>query len=124
MRESLCFTVTLALAATVLCGGQISGVQPAHARWKSEYANSPLRAWYEQQHDKQGWSCCDHSDAHAVYDTVFKGGRWHVLIGGIDHEVLPRQLLDGPNPTGHAVAWYDGVGDHVTIFCFSPGTLS
>lgn len=124
MCKSLGFAVTLALAAIALCSGTISSVQPAHARWRSEYANSPLRTWYQQQHDKKGWSCCDHSDAHAVYDPYFKRGKWYVPIDGIHHEVLPDQLLDGPNPTGHAVVWYGGAGSHVTIFCFSPGALS
>ncbi len=100
------------------------GTRQAQARWKPEYANSRFSAWYEQQHDKDGWSCCDHGDAHAVFDPVFKHGKWHVRIDGVEYQILPHQLLDGPNPTGHAVVWYDGAGDHATIFCFAPGALS
>ena len=106
---------TLTAGAVILAGNSGAIVQPVYARWKPEFANTPYRAWYARQHDKEGWSCCDHADGHAVYDPYFKGGKWYIPIEGTDHEILPHQLLDGPNPTGHAVAWYDGTGDHVLI---------
>ena len=54
---------------------------------------------------------------------ISRKGKWYVPIDGTHYEIQPNQLLDGPNPTGHAVVWYDGAGDHVTIFCFAPGSL-
>jgi hypothetical protein len=126
MRSRLSTWMVAASAMTMTVTGLslCSGARQAHARWKPEFANAPYRAWYEQQHDREGWSCCDHADAHDVYSSYFRDGKWYVPIDGIDHEVLPHQLLDGANPTGHAVVWYDGAGDHITIFCFAPGTLS
>jgi len=96
---------------------------PADARWKPEFRTSPHRAWFERQRDKNGWSCCDRSDAHAVYDAYLRRGKWYVPIDGVDHEIAPHQVLDDPNPTGHAIVWYDGKGQGLTIFCFSPGPL-
>jgi hypothetical protein len=115
----------LCLAVTVLAvGGNLAGVlQQAQARWKPQYADAPYRQWFKQQRDNDGWSCCDRSDAHPAYDAYLKQGKWHVPIHGRDYEINSRQLLDGPNPTGHAVVWYDGAGDYVFIFCFAPGPM-
>jgi hypothetical protein len=121
--HALCLTAVLAISALAICGNQATVVRQAEARWKPEFAGSPFRAWYEQQHDREGWSCCDRSDAHPVFDAYIKKGKWYVPINGSHHEIQPYQILDGPNPTGHSVVWYDGVGDHVTIFCFAPGPL-
>ncbi len=113
-----------AIVLFVIASGDPTSVLPeAAARWKSEFVNAPHRAWYAAQRDKQGWSCCDQGDAHAVFDAYLRHGKWIVPIDGIQHEIEPDQLLDGPNPTGHAVVWYDGADDHVTIFCFAPGSL-
>ena len=117
----LCLLIVLAVAA--LATGPAGIVQQVQARWKPEFANSPQAAWYAQQHDREGWSCCNRGDAHRVYDAYIKRGKWYVPIGGTYHEVQPHQVLDGSNPTGHAVVWYDGDGNHVTIFCFAPGPL-
>ena len=113
--------VRLCVAVVVLAVAGV--VQQAQARWKPQYADSPYRGWYEHQRDRRGWSCCARSDAHPVYDAYIKRGKWHVPIHGRDYEINPRQLLDGPNPTGHAVVWYDSVGDYVFIFCFAPGPM-
>jgi hypothetical protein len=120
-RGVLFLLIVLAVAALAI--GPAGIVQQAQARWKSDFANAPYATWYAQQHDQEGWSCCDRADAHPVYDAYIKLEKWFVPIGGIYHEIQPNQLLDGPNPTGHAVVWYDGGGDNVTIFCFAPGPL-
>ena len=115
----------LLLVAVLALVGGISMVvaHQVQARWKPEYADAPYREWFAQQHDSDGWSCCDRSDAHAAFDAYIRKGKWYVPIDGTHYEIQPNQLLDGPNPTGHAVVWYDGAGDHVTIFCFAPGSL-
>jgi hypothetical protein len=125
MRKTrvLCLLAALTVAALATGGNPAAVVPPAQARWKSEFANAPFGIWYQQQHDREGWSCCDRSDAHAVYDAYLSHGKWYVPIDGIRHEIEPAQILEGPNPTGHAVVWYDGASDHVTIYCFAPGSL-
>jgi hypothetical protein len=125
MRKArgLCLAAVMAVAALATGGNPAAVVPPAQARWKLDFANAPHRTWYAQQHDQAGWSCCDRGDAHPVYDAYIRRGKWYVPIDGIHYAIQPHQLLDGPNPTGHAVVWYDGAGDYVTIFCFAPGPL-
>jgi hypothetical protein len=122
MRKFLCLCLTITVLAV---GGYPTGVvQQAQARWKPQYADSPYREWFNQQRNGWGWLCCDRSDAHPVYDAYIKQGKWHVPIRGRDYEIEPHQLLNGPNPTGHAVIWYDDFGDYVWINCFAPGPLN
>jgi hypothetical protein len=121
--RTFCLLAMLTFSALVIDGTPGAVVSPAKARWKTEFANSPYTTWYVQQYDKDGWSCCDRSDAHPSYDAYIKNGNWYVPINGTHYEILPYQILEGQNPTGHAVVWYDGAGDHVTIFCFAPGPL-
>jgi hypothetical protein len=125
MRKArgLCLTAVLAVAALTIGANSAGFVPPAQARWKPEFADSPHKAWFERQRNREGWSCCDRSDAHPIYNAHIKHGKWYVQIDGTQHEIEPKQLLEGPNPTGHAVVWYGGAGDHVTIFCFAPGPL-
>jgi hypothetical protein len=121
--RDLCLAAVLAVAALATGGNPTAVMPPAQARWKLEFTNAPHRTWYAQQHDHAGWSCCDRADAHPVYDAYIRRGKWYVPIEGTHHQIPPERVLDGPNPTGHAVVWYSGAGDHVTIFCFVPGPL-
>lgn len=125
MRTYAVFADGIGLAFLFFLTGAISfpAIQTAQARWKSAFPHSRFSAWYAEQHDYAGWSCCGRGDAHAVYDAYIKDGLWHVSINGVDHVVNWPQVVDGPNPTGHAVIWYSGTGEHVTIYCFSPGAL-
>ncbi len=124
LKARILSLVAVLFVSTFLIGGNPTTVMwPAQARWKPGFANAPHAAWYARQHDKAGWSCCEHSDAHPVYDAYISHGKWYVQIDGTQHEISPNQILEGPNPTGHAVVWYGGAGDHVTIFCFAPGPL-
>ena len=96
----------------------------ADAGWKPEYGYSPYNQWYGQQHDRNGWYCCEYGDAHPAHNAYLREGKWYVPIDGFDREIPPESVIEGPNPTGHGVVWYSGRGDHVTIFCFAPGPLS
>ena len=68
MRKFICFC----FAVAVLAVGNVALVQQAQGRWKSEYAEAPYREWFAQQRDGEGWSCCDLSDAHPVYDAYIR----------------------------------------------------
>jgi hypothetical protein len=70
--DVLCLLIVLAVAA--LAVGPAGIVQQVQARWKPEFANAPQAAWYAQQHDKEGWSCCNRGDAHPVYDAYIERG--------------------------------------------------
>lgn len=125
MRVSNIFVrgIRLAFLFLLIGGSAFPDIQTAQARWKSVFSGSQFNTWYAQQHDYAGWSCCDRSDAHPVYDAYIKNGLWYVPIDGIDYVVNWYQVLEGPNPTGHGVVWYTGSGKHLTIFCFAPGPL-
>jgi hypothetical protein len=121
MQKFIC----LCFAVTVLAVGNTGMLQQVQARWKPEYADAPHREWFAQQRNKFGSACCDYADAHAVYDAYIKDGKWHVPIDGTIYEIQPHQLLNGPNPTGHAVIWYFRYYfiQKIDIYCFSPGPL-
>jgi len=116
----------LAVSTIALSIGSILATiaSSAQARWKPEHANSPYRQWFSEQTDGRDAVCCDESDAASVYDAYIKDGKWYVPINGKDFAIGPYQLLDDPNPTGHAVVRYDAIGDDVTIYCFAPGPQS
>jgi hypothetical protein len=124
MQKFIC----LCIAVAVLAVGNVGVAQQAQGRWKPEYANSPNREWFAQQQNKHGYDCCDYADTHAVYDAYIKQGKWYVPIDGTVHEIQSYQVLDGSNPTGHAVIWYIkyellGLYPVVDIFCFAPGPM-
>jgi hypothetical protein len=89
VRKFICFCFAVALLAV----GNVAFVQEAQARWKPEYVDAPHREWFAQQRDGEGWSCCDLSDAHPVYNAYIREGTWYVPINGIHYEIQPRQLL-------------------------------
>jgi hypothetical protein len=104
------------------------GSGPALARWMPQYASqSPqVRNWFEHQHNARGQSCCLDADGHPFYGDYVINPDGSVTIN------LPRgartlpayMVLEGPNPTGHAIYWYKDYGTARIDYCFSPGTLS
>jgi hypothetical protein len=104
---------------------------PAKARelYPGQYANvkPEIQAWYQAQRNKAGGSCCDHSDGHDFFGDYKLNEDGTVEFEADDgHHKLPAYMVvDGPNPTGHAVWWYiDWPTDIGTIhsdYCFAPG---
>ncbi|HEY6027028.1 MAG TPA: hypothetical protein VIV09_09050 [Pseudolabrys sp.] len=101
---------------------------PALARWSPRYASqSPqVRNWFEQQHNARGQSCCDHGDGHAFYGdyTINPNGSVTVQLSRGPRTLPAYMVLQGVNPTGHAIYWYRDYGTARIDYCFSPGTLS
>lgn len=94
----------------------LSGVAFAkdHAKW----AGNPFSAWYESQKDSNGNSCCGEADAHDYWGGVQLLLDGSVLLDG-NVKIGADKVLKGPNPTGHAVWWYnEGDGWH-NDYCFS-----
>jgi hypothetical protein len=111
-----------AIACAVLsCGG-------AAAKWQPQYANQPpeVQAWYKQQHNARGEWCCDESDGHPYYGdyTINNDGSITLQVNGEAHTIPADLVLQGSNPTGHAVWWYLEIGSTHRDYCFAPGTLS
>ena len=108
---------------------------PMHEWFASQYA-AGIPNWPESKmadawhHPGKQW-CCDVSDGYILDDDDWerRGKRYWVHIEGKWYPVAEGAELDpkgGPNPTGHAVVWYnktvDELGDY-WIYCFAPGDL-
>lgn len=98
----------------------------AQAKWKSTYANAPpnIIQWYKEQHNAEGEWCCDKSDGHAFYGdyTLDQNGDVEFDAAGTHYHLPAYIVLQGANPTGHAVWWYvvQNDGTH-SSFCFALG---
>ena len=100
----------------------------AEARWRADYADSPpdLRAWFEHQRNARGQWCCNESDGHPFYGpyVINADGSVTMQLPSGPHTLPAYMVLEGPNPTGHAVYWYRDYGNARIDYCFAPGTLS
>jgi hypothetical protein len=101
----------------------------ARELYSGQYANVPpaIKKWYGEQRNKAGGSCCEHADGHDFYGyyKLNDDGSVEFDADG-QHRKLPAYMvLDGPNPTGHAVWWWiDWQTDIGTIhsdYCFALG---
>jgi len=79
-----------------------------------------IRAWFSSQHNKHGGWCCDDADGSEFLGdyTLNADGSVDLDHGGKHHHVEEKLVLDGSNPTGHAVVWTAPSG---YIYCFAPG---
>lgn len=113
-------TILLFLLATPALAAPPPGMDP----------NSPTHQWFEAQHSIGGAWCCDVSDGHVLddkdWDNLGPNGAYRVRIGA-QWFVIPSDVVrdpeGGPNPTGHAVAWYLPTPPGFHIYCFAPGYL-
>lgn len=121
--------MTLPLRLLALAALIAAVAAPALARWKPQYANAPpeVRQWFQAQRNGRGQWCCDKSDGHAYFGqyTLNADGSVTLQLGSDRTHTLPAYMvLQGPNPTGHAVWWYAEVGSYHKDFCFAPGSLT
>jgi hypothetical protein len=86
------------------------------------YANTPNAEWYRSQHNSQGQWCCNEADGHPYEGNYTMNSDGSVSVEG--HRIEAAKVLNGVNPTGHAVWWYLDGPNGRTSFCFAPGTLS
>jgi hypothetical protein len=96
----------------------------AREQYPGQYANAPHHEWYESRRNKAASSCCLEADAHDYFGNYAINPDGSVLLksGAIPYRIEPYKVLDGPNPTGHAVWWFEDYGDWgITTFCFAPG---
>lgn len=124
--------------AVVLCG-------VAFARDDGRYADSPLKAWFDQLSSHKG-NCCSFADGISIKDVdwdtkeVCENGK----SGGDGNSFVPvctiryRVNLDGqwilvpddavvtePNRFGPAIVWpyYSGPNNEILIRCFLPSAM-
>lgn len=99
---------------------------PALAHWSGdrEQADPKIVKWYGEQHNARGAWCCDNADGHPFYDDykLDADGSVEFQYLGQHHHIPAYKVLQGANPTGHAVWWwvrrYDG--KHID-YCFALG---
>ena len=89
---------------------------PAHAKWRSQFAQSPNASWFESQKDCHNASCCGRADGDPYFDGYEQKSDGSVVLGN-GTKIEACQVVRGPNPTGHAIWWHNGE----TTYCFSPG---
>lgn len=98
----------------------------AQAKWKSAYADAPANIiqWYSAQYNAKGQWCCDKADGHAFYDgyKLDDNGDVEFDFAGTHYHLPAYMVLQGANPTGHAVWWYmvQADGQHQD-YCFALG---
>ena len=110
----------LALTVVALLVSFPSGVP---ARDDGRYANSPLKAWFDQLASGKGL-CCSFADGVKVenVDWDTQNGRYRVRLNGQWIIVPDAALVTEPNKFGPAVVWPYQDSDGVTqIRCFIPG---
>jgi hypothetical protein len=98
---------------------------PAGARDDGRYANSPLKAWFDQLASGKGL-CCSFADGVTIedvdWDTGSAKGGYRVRLAGVWIEVPETALIKEPNKYGPAVVWpYRDIDGMTQIRCFLPG---
>lgn len=112
----------LALTVVALC--MLAAVpKGVSARDDGRYANSPLKAWFDQLASGKGL-CCSFADGVSVEDVDWDtdNGRYRVRLHGQWFVVPDSAVVTEPNKFGPAVVWpyQDGQGA-TQIRCFMPG---
>lgn len=112
----------LALTAVALC--MLASIPSrVSARDDGRYANSPLKAWFDQLASGKGL-CCSFADGVSVQDVDWdtQNGRYRVRIQGQWFIVPDAAVVTEPNKFGPAVVWpYQDSDGFTQIRCFMPG---
>jgi len=112
-----------AVAAVALC---INAFVPSQlfAHDDGRFANSPLKAWFDQLASGKGL-CCSFADGVSVQDVDWdttNDGRYRVRLNGQWVIVPDAAVVTEPNRFGPAVVWpYQDMNGATQIRCFLPG---
>lgn len=101
----------------------IFGLVAAHATDNGQYANSPLKAWFDHLASAKGL-CCSFADGRTLEDPEWgtHDDHYWVIIDGVRYAVPPEALITEPNKFGQAVVWpYKDSDGTMKIRCFMPG---
>jgi hypothetical protein len=101
------------------------------ARDDGRYADSPLKAWFDQLASKKGL-CCSFADGFSLADVdwdvqcataaAIEQCRYRVRIEGEWTDVPDDAVITEPNRYGRAVVWpYKDASGATQIRCFMPG---
>jgi hypothetical protein len=92
------------------------------ARDNGEFANSPLKQWFDKLASGKGL-CCSFADGVSVKDVDWDSqeGHYRVRLHGEWIDVPDAALVTEPNRFGPAVVWPYEEGGRTQIRCFMPG---
>lgn len=108
------------------------GAMFAHARDDGRFANSQLKAWFDQLKSGKGM-CCSFADGVSIEDVDWDtatvadaGGKetvvYRVRLNGQWINVPPDAVITEPNKAKHAVVWpYQDMNGVTQIRCFIRG---
>jgi hypothetical protein len=109
------------IAISTLC---MAIVIPNHssARDNGEYANSPLKQWFDKLSSGKGL-CCSFADGVSVRDVDWdsQDGHYRVRLQDEWFVVPDAAIVSEPNRFGPAVVWPYEEGGRTKIRCFMPG---
>ena len=99
--------------------------QFSHARDDGQYANSPLKPWFDSLKSGKG-PCCSDADGYAVADPDWesKSGHYRVRIEGEWVDVPDDAVITEPNRAGRTMVWPIKGWGGLTIRCFMPGSMT
>lgn len=106
-------------------------LRSAHAFDDGRYANSPLKAWFDQLASQRGL-CCSFADGFSLADVDWdvqcatvagvEQCRYRVRVDGDWLDVPDDAVVTEPNRYGRAVVWpYKDTSGVTQIRCFMPG---
>lgn len=100
------------------------------ARDNGQYAQSPLKGWFDSLKSGKG-PCCSDADGTALSDVDwdFKDGHYRVRVEGQWIVVPDEAVLTQPNLAGRTMVWpiyYRTMGApvRIEIRCFLPGSMT
>ena len=116
----------IALIAAIVIGFAL----PAGARDDGKFANSPLKAWFDQLASGKGM-CCSFADGVSIEDVDWDtngpkdeqgNATYRVRLQGKWINVPSTAMVTEPNKFGPAVVWpYQDADGKTQIRCFLPG---
>lgn len=109
------------LAIAMICMALFASTQ-ASTRDNGEFANSPLKQWFDKLASGKGL-CCSFADGVSVRDVDWdsRDGHYRVRLHGQWVVVPDAAVVTEPNRFGPAVVWpYQEAGE-TQIRCFMPG---
>jgi hypothetical protein len=111
-----CGMATWTLCLAILVTSNLS------ARDYGQFANSPLKKWFDGLASPKGL-CCSFADGVSVQDVDWdsQDGHYRVRLHGEWVEVPDAAVVTEPNRFGPAVVWPYEEGGRTRIRCFMPG---
>lgn len=110
----------LAILSLYVC---LSFQADAFARDNGQFADSPLKEWFERLSSGRGL-CCSFADGVSVQDVDWdsQDGHYRVRVRGQWIAVPDAAVVTEPNRFGPAVVWpYQDADGVIQIRCFMPG---